>query len=62
MAYLWWQFESNREPKQWQVFDNLDVLLKSLQRGLKAHDHVVVMSNGAFGGIHSKIIVQPLAV
>lgn len=37
---------------------NVDELLHRLAPGLTSGDHVVVMSNGAFGGLHQKLLDQ----
>ena len=39
-----------------RVFDDLDVLVKQLVADAKQSDHILVMSNGGFGGIHEKLI------
>jgi UDP-N-acetylmuramate: L-alanyl-gamma-D-glutamyl-meso-diaminopimelate ligase len=36
--------------------DNLDTLVESVVREARAGDHVLVMSNGGFGGIHEKLL------
>jgi UDP-N-acetylmuramate: L-alanyl-gamma-D-glutamyl-meso-diaminopimelate ligase len=38
------------------VIDDLDVLVDAIARDAHAGDHVVVMSNGSFGGIHDKLL------
>jgi UDP-N-acetylmuramate: L-alanyl-gamma-D-glutamyl-meso-diaminopimelate ligase len=38
------------------TFDNLDVLVKTLAAEARDGDHVLVMSNGGFGGIHGKLL------
>jgi UDP-N-acetylmuramate: L-alanyl-gamma-D-glutamyl-meso-diaminopimelate ligase len=40
------------------VHDRLDPLVEELARVLRAGDHVLVMSNGAFGAIHDKLITR----
>ncbi|MEO8847033.1 MAG: UDP-N-acetylmuramate:L-alanyl-gamma-D-glutamyl-meso-diaminopimelate ligase [Casimicrobiaceae bacterium] len=40
------------------VIDELDPLVAAIARGSRSGDHVVIMSNGAFGGIHQKLLVQ----
>ena len=40
------------------VHDDLDQLVGELARESRAGDHVLIMSNGAFGGIHEKLIRQ----
>ncbi len=39
-----------------QVYDNLENLVKSIAINVKSGDHILVMSNGGFGGIHQKIL------
>jgi UDP-N-acetylmuramate: L-alanyl-gamma-D-glutamyl-meso-diaminopimelate ligase len=34
----------------------MDTLLDNIVRALRPGDHVLVMSNGGFGGIHSKLL------
>lgn len=38
------------------MFDNVDTLVASLTPQLHAGDHVVIMSNSGFGGIHKKLL------
>jgi UDP-N-acetylmuramate: L-alanyl-gamma-D-glutamyl-meso-diaminopimelate ligase len=38
------------------LYDSVDVLVANLVGQLKAGDHVVVMSNSSFGGIHHKLL------
>lgn len=39
-----------------QTFDDLNLLVKAIVAEAKAGDHVLVMSNGRFGGVHQKIL------
>ena len=39
-----------------RVFDNLDKLVSQLVADARAGDHVLMMSNGGFGGIHAKLL------
>ncbi|HHO67518.1 MAG TPA: UDP-N-acetylmuramate:L-alanyl-gamma-D-glutamyl-meso-diaminopimelate ligase [Gammaproteobacteria bacterium] len=39
-----------------RVFDDIDALVASVAGQARAGDHVLVMSNGAFGGIHDKLL------
>jgi UDP-N-acetylmuramate: L-alanyl-gamma-D-glutamyl-meso-diaminopimelate ligase len=39
-----------------RVFDDLDALVKQLVLDSRSGDHVLMMSNGGFGGIHSKLL------
>ena len=38
------------------VYDDLAQLVEALVQEAKSGDHVLVMSNGGFGGIHSKLL------
>jgi len=38
------------------TFDDLDALVARIARDAQAGDHVLVMSNGGFGGIHDKLL------
>ncbi len=38
------------------LYPTVDVLVDALSKQLKAGDHVVVMSNSGFGGIHQKLL------
>lgn len=42
------------QPAKWSA--NLDELVDSVTREAKSGDHILVMSNGAFGGIHAKLL------
>jgi UDP-N-acetylmuramate: L-alanyl-gamma-D-glutamyl-meso-diaminopimelate ligase len=39
-----------------QVVDHLDALVADISASARAGDHVLVMSNGGFGGIHQKLL------
>ncbi|WP_296753227.1 UDP-N-acetylmuramate:L-alanyl-gamma-D-glutamyl-meso-diaminopimelate ligase [Thiobacillus sp.] len=39
-----------------RVFDNLDKLVSQLLEDSRPGDHVLMMSNGGFGGIHAKLL------
>jgi UDP-N-acetylmuramate: L-alanyl-gamma-D-glutamyl-meso-diaminopimelate ligase len=39
-----------------QVFDDLDALVHAVVRAAQPGDHVLVMSNGGFGGVHEKLL------
>ena len=39
------------------TFDDLDRLVAAIAAAARAGDHVLVMSNGGFGGIHDKLLV-----
>ena len=40
------------------VATNLDALVDAIARDARAGDHIVIMSNGGFGGIHEKLLVR----
>jgi UDP-N-acetylmuramate: L-alanyl-gamma-D-glutamyl-meso-diaminopimelate ligase len=40
------------------VFEDLEAMLKAMRPLLRPRDHVVIMSNGAFGGVHEKLLDQ----
>jgi UDP-N-acetylmuramate: L-alanyl-gamma-D-glutamyl-meso-diaminopimelate ligase len=39
-----------------QTFDQLDLLVQAIKAVAKPGDHLLVMSNGGFGGVHQKLI------
>jgi UDP-N-acetylmuramate: L-alanyl-gamma-D-glutamyl-meso-diaminopimelate ligase len=39
-----------------QAFDELGTLVEAIKRAAKPGDHVLVMSNGGFGGVHQKLL------
>lgn len=39
-----------------RVVDNVDALVDALVSELQCGDHVIIMSNGAFGGIHDRLL------
>jgi UDP-N-acetylmuramate: L-alanyl-gamma-D-glutamyl-meso-diaminopimelate ligase len=38
------------------VLDDLDALIGAIAAAAVAGDHILVMSNGGFGGIHDKLL------
>ncbi len=44
-----------------QCFHEIDVLVRAVTAAARAGDHVLVMSNGGFGGVHAKLL-QMLAL
>jgi UDP-N-acetylmuramate: L-alanyl-gamma-D-glutamyl-meso-diaminopimelate ligase len=38
------------------TFDDLDAMVEALGHVLQPGDHVLVMSNGGFGGVHARIL------
>lgn len=41
-----------------QVFDDLEILIGALVAESRSGDHILIMSNGGFGGIHDKLIAR----
>ena len=41
-----------------QVFDDLEILIGALVAESRTGDHILIMSNGGFGGIHDKLIAR----
>ncbi len=39
-----------------QAFDDLELLVAKIQAVARPEDHILVMSNGGFGGVHQKIL------
>jgi UDP-N-acetylmuramate: L-alanyl-gamma-D-glutamyl-meso-diaminopimelate ligase len=37
-------------------FDDLDALVRSVAAEARPGDHVLVMSNGGFGGVHGRLL------
>ena len=50
-----------QEQAKAQAFDDLEALVKAVVNEAKPGDHILVMSNGGFGGVHQKIL-QAIAV
>ena len=42
--------------KKAKTFDDLTMLVEAIKQAAKPGDHILVMSNGGFGGIHQKIL------
>lgn len=57
-ANLGWSAEDALKPiaKKAKTFDDLTLLVQAIQRAAKPYDHILVMSNGGFGGVHQKIL------
>ena len=41
-----------------EVHTDLGALIESIARGAQSGDHVLIMSNGGFGGIHDKLLAR----
>jgi UDP-N-acetylmuramate: L-alanyl-gamma-D-glutamyl-meso-diaminopimelate ligase len=39
-----------------QLYDSIDRIVADLTQNVSCGDHVVIMSNGGFGGIHQKLV------
>ena len=55
---LGWELEGATRPLGARAHFAADVsdLLERLQAGLKSGDHVLIMSNGGFGGLHTRLL------
>ena len=55
---LGWDLESAARPLSTRVHfaADIDGLVESLHGGLRNGDHVLIMSNGGFGGLHSRLL------
>ena len=58
-AHLGWDAGDALGPlgKRAQVYDDLDQLTAAITTTAQPGDHVLVMSNGAFGGLHDRLLV-----
>ena len=57
-ANLGWDAAEALQPiaAKSQTFENLENLVQAIVKVAKSGDHILVMSNGGFGGIHAKIL------
>ncbi len=57
-ANLGWDAAATLVPlgKTASSYDNLDTMIESIARQAQRGDHILVMSNGGFGGIHEKLL------
>ncbi|MFM9835099.1 MAG: UDP-N-acetylmuramate:L-alanyl-gamma-D-glutamyl-meso-diaminopimelate ligase [Methylophilaceae bacterium] len=57
-ANLGWDAAQALQPisSKSQTFENLDNLVAAIAKIAKSGDHILVMSNGGFGGVHQKIL------
>lgn len=57
-ANLGWDAKEALAPisAKTQVHDDLEQLVSAISQAAKSGDHVLVMSNGGFGGIHQKLL------
>jgi UDP-N-acetylmuramate: L-alanyl-gamma-D-glutamyl-meso-diaminopimelate ligase len=59
-ANLGWDAAAALKPiaSKTQTFDDLNVMVESIAKIAKSGDHILVMSNGGFGGVHQKLLDQ----
>jgi UDP-N-acetylmuramate: L-alanyl-gamma-D-glutamyl-meso-diaminopimelate ligase len=59
-SHLGWDPEKALAPlsSRAATYSELDPMLDALARALRSGDHVLVMSNGGFGGIHAKLLAR----
>ncbi len=57
-ANLGWDATEALKPiaNKAKTFDDLQALVQAIAKAAKPHDHILVMSNGGFGGVHQKIL------
>jgi UDP-N-acetylmuramate: L-alanyl-gamma-D-glutamyl-meso-diaminopimelate ligase len=57
-ADLGWDIAQALKPivNKTQTFNDLEKLVQVIAKTAKSGDHILVMSNGSFGGIHQKIL------
>ena len=54
-----WEMDSVLEslPNKSSLYDDIDTLVSTICNSAKSGDHVLIMSNGGFGGIHEKLLL-----
>jgi UDP-N-acetylmuramate: L-alanyl-gamma-D-glutamyl-meso-diaminopimelate ligase len=59
-AHLGWDAHAALAPlgAKAVVRDELDALVGAIAAEARAGDHILVMSNGGFGGIHGKLLAR----
>jgi UDP-N-acetylmuramate: L-alanyl-gamma-D-glutamyl-meso-diaminopimelate ligase len=57
-ANLGWDAAEALKPiaKKAKTFDDLTMLVQAIKQAAKPLDHILVMSNGGFGGVHQKML------
>ncbi len=57
-ANLGWDAAEALKPiaNKAKTFDDLSALVQAITQAAKPNDHILVMSNGGFGGVHQKIL------
>ena len=51
-----WALGAPSDSKPWQVFTEPDAIIAPVLEMAREGDHILVMSNGGFGGIHQKLL------
>jgi len=51
-----WNTETLNAPVNTKILDSIDTLVDKLSQQSQAGDHILIMSNGGFGGLHNKLI------
>lgn len=51
-----WGIEKLNAPVDRKILDSIDTLVSKLSQQSQAGDHILIMSNGGFGGLHDKLI------
>jgi UDP-N-acetylmuramate: L-alanyl-gamma-D-glutamyl-meso-diaminopimelate ligase len=49
------------KPSRASAFEDLDALVSAVAKEARPGDHILVMSNGGFGGVHQKLLQAMLA-
>jgi UDP-N-acetylmuramate: L-alanyl-gamma-D-glutamyl-meso-diaminopimelate ligase len=44
------------KPGRAKAFDDLEALVSAVAKEARPGDHILVMSNGGFGGVHQKLL------
>jgi UDP-N-acetylmuramate: L-alanyl-gamma-D-glutamyl-meso-diaminopimelate ligase len=59
-AGLDWDLEGvvAASPVPAALYDDIDTIVETVARGSRPGDHVVIMSNGGFGGIHTRLLAE----
>jgi len=57
-ANLGWDVAATLAPlgKKASIHENLEPLIQAISDEAKTGDHILIMSNGGFGGIHDKLL------
>lgn len=57
-ANLGWDADEALKPiaHKAHTFDDLTLLVNAIAKVAQPQDHILVMSNGGFGGVHQKIL------